>query len=183
MRSENGTAVIEFALGFMVILLIALGAYELGTAFVDRNAMANAAREGARAGAAAGEFDDTSPGGIDADCVVIEAAAGALQGMEGNDVRELWIFESDPSGSVGDAQKYRRPLTGPPADTVDLVCAGGAWHRYGDDWPPNERELGSEQWLGVKLIVDHTWKTGFAMWNGTTTWEEDVVMRLEPAPS
>ena len=37
--------------------------------------------------------------------------------------------------------------------------------------------------VGVKLIVDHTWKTGFAMWNGTTTWEEDVVMRLEPAPS
>jgi hypothetical protein len=35
--------------------------------------------------------------------------------------------------------------------------------------------------LGVKLIVDHAWKTGFAIWNGTATWEEDVVMRLEPA--
>jgi hypothetical protein len=142
--------------------------------------MANAAREGARAGSAAGEYDDTSSGGINADCVVIEAAAGALQGMEGNDVRELWIFESDPNGTVGDAQKYRRPLTG---DTVDLECAGGLWNRYSNAWPPSERDLGSEQWLGVKLIVDHTWKTGFAMWNGTTTWEEDVVMRLEPAPS
>jgi hypothetical protein len=181
MRSENGTAVIEFALGFMVIMLIAIGAYELGTAFVDRNAMANAAREGARAGSAAGEFDDTSLSGIDADCVVIEAAAGALQGMEGNEVRELWIFESDPNGAVLDeSQRYRRPQTG---DTVDLNCAGGDWHRYSNSWPPSDRTLGSEKWLGVKLVVDHTWKTGFAMWNGTTTWEEDVVMRLEPAPS
>ena len=45
---------------------------------------------------------------------------------------------------------------------------------------PNPRQLGSNKWLGVKLIVEHTWKTGFAIWNGTTTWEEDVIMRLEP---
>ena len=66
MKSERGTAVIEFALGFMVILLIAIGAYELGTAFVDRNAMANAAREGARAGSAAGDFDVINHYGVTA---------------------------------------------------------------------------------------------------------------------
>jgi hypothetical protein len=179
MSDERGTAAIEFALAFLVLLLIAIGTYEFGTAFVDRNAMANAAREGARAGSAAGEFDD--PGGIDADCVVIEAAAGALQGMDGNQVRELWIFKSDPSGAVlGESQRYRRPIGN---DDVDLVCGGGEWNRYADSWPPAERELGTGQWLGVKIIVDHTWKTGFAMWDGTTTWEEDVVMALEPAPA
>lgn len=174
MRSERGTAAVELALAFLVILLIAIGVYEFGTAFVDRNAMANAAREGARAGSAAGAFGD-------ADCVVIEAAAGALQGMDGNQVRELWIFKSDSNGvDLGESQRYRRPHTG---DDVDLVCGGGEWNRYANSWPPADRELGTGQWLGVKLIVDHTWKTGFALWNGTTTWEEDVVMRLEPAPA
>jgi hypothetical protein len=179
MKGDRGTAAIEFALAFLVILLIAIGTYEFGTAFVDRNAMANAAREGARAGSAAGDFDD--PAGIDADCVVIEAAAGALHGMDGNLVRELWIFKSDPNGAVlGESQRYRRPMTGDP---VDLVCGGGEWHRYANSWPPSARDLGTDQWLGVRLIVDHDWKTGFAMWNGTTTWEEDVVMMLEPAPA
>lgn len=173
---DRGTAAIEMALALVVLLMIAIGTYEFGSAFIDRNAMANAAREGARAGSAAGDYD---LGGSDtADCVVIEAAAGALQGMEGNTVRELWIFQSDSSGTVsGTRQVYRRP-TG--SESVDLVCAGGGWHRASNAWPPMTRTLGSNQWLGVRLIVDHTWKTGFLMWDGQATWEEDVVMRLEP---
>jgi hypothetical protein len=178
MREDRGTAAVEMAIALLVLLLIVIGTYEYGTAFVDRNAMANAAREGARAGTAAGDFDPPGPNN-DADCIVIEAAAGALQGMEGNVVRELWIYRSDDSGAVTEArQVYRRPIG---SDTVDLVCAGGNWSRQFNAWPPTNRELGSNQWLGVKLIVDHTWKTGFAIWNGTTTWEEDVVMRLEPS--
>jgi hypothetical protein len=177
MRRDRGTAAIEMALALLVLLLIVIGTYEFGTAFADRNAIANATREGARAGSAAGDFD--AGGGVNADCAVIEAAAGGLQGMQGNDVRELWIYRSDDSGSVtGTRQVYRRPSA---SETPDLTCAGSDWVRQANAWPPSARELGSNQWLGVKLIVDHTWKTGFAIWNGTTTWEEDVVMRLEPA--
>lgn len=176
MRRDTGTAVIELALAILILLLIVLGTYEFGTAFADRNAMANAAREGARAGSAAGDFD-AGPD-ANADCAVIEAAAGALQGMDGNEVEELWIYESDPSGTVGLGGNIRKfkPTDG---ETVDLVCSGN-WHRMTSAWPPSARQLGSNRWLGVKLIVEHTWKTGFAIWNGTTTWEEDVIMRLEP---
>jgi TadE-like protein len=179
MRRDRGTAAVEMALAFVVILMIAIGAYEFGTGFIDRNAMANAAREGARAGAAAGDYDNG--GGDDADCVIIEAAAGALSGIAGNDVRELWIYESDDTGFVGlngNIQRYRRPIG---SDTVDLVCAGGDWSRQSDTFPPSERALGSRKWLGVKLVVDHSWKTNFLFWSGTTTWEEDVVMRIEPS--
>lgn len=177
MREDRGTAAVEMAIALLVLLLIVIGTYEYGTAFVDRNAMANAAREGARAGTAAGEFD--VGGSLNADCVVIEAAAGALQGMQGNVVRELWIYRSNTSGTVtGVRQEYRPPVG---TEEVHLTCAGSTWHRVLDAWPPSARTLGSKQWLGVKLIVDHTWKTGFAIWNGTVTWEEDVVMRLEPA--
>ena len=177
MKRERGTAAIEMALALLVLLLIVLGTYEFGTAFADRNAMANAAREGARTGSAAGDFD--AGGGVNADCAVIEAASGGLQGMQGNDVRELWIYQSDDSGTVsGTRQVYRRPGI---SEEPDLECAGSDWVLHTGAWPPSARPLGSNQWLGVKLIVDHTWKTGFAIWNGTTTWEEDVVMRLEPA--
>ncbi len=181
MSRDRGTAAVEMALAFLVILLIVIGAYEFGTAFVDRNAMANAAREGARAGAAAGDYD---AGGIDdADCIIIEASAGALSSISGNDVRELWIYESDTNGNVGingNIQRFRRPVG---SETVDLTCAGGGdWVQVLGTFPPSERPLGSRKWLGVKLIVDHTWKTGFALWQGTATWEEDVVMRLEPSP-
>jgi hypothetical protein len=180
-RHDRGTAAVEMALAFIVILMIALGAYEFGSGFIDRNAMANAAREGARAGAAAGDYDNG--GTDDADCVIIEAAAGALSGIAGNDVRELWIYQSNDMGFVGvggHVQRYRRPFN--TSEPVDLTCAGGGdWVQESNSFPPSARQLGSKEWLGVKLIVDHSWKTNFLFWSGTTTWEEDVVMRLEPA--
>lgn len=180
MRHERGTAVVEFALAFLLILTMALGTYEMGTAFLDKTAMANAAREGARAGSSAGDFD--IGGGNDADCVVIEAAAGALQGMEGNDVRELWIYRTDSTGFVGlggNVQIYK-PDDG---EGVDLTCGGGEWYRVANGWPPAQRELGVDEWLGVKLKVEHSWKTGFAWWNGTASWEEHAIMKLEPLPA
>jgi hypothetical protein len=181
-KRDHGTAAIELALAFVVILMIAIGAYEFGSAFIDRNAMTSAAREGARAGAAAGDYDNG--GTDDADCLIIEAAAGALSGISGNDVRELWIYESNDTGIValgGHVQRYRRPVG---AETVDLNCGGGGdWVQLSNTYPPSARPLGSKKWLGVRLVVDHTWKTNFLFWNGTTTWDEDVVMRLEPATS
>ena len=177
MNRDRGTAAIELALAFFVILLIALGAYEFGSAFADRTAMANAAREGARAGSAAGDYD--AGGGDNADCVVIEAAAGALQGMDGNEVKELWIYESDPNGTVGlngNIQRYK-PDEG---EGVDLTCSGADWHRLVNAYPPSERGLGTNQWFGVKLLVEPSWRTNFLFFNGTVDWDEDAVMRLEP---
>lgn len=175
MTADRGAAAIELAIAFLLILGIALGTYEFGTAFADKTAMANAVREGARAGSAAGEFDES---GRDADCVVIEASAGALQGMDGNAVTGLWIYETDSTGELDLTSDYQHYV--PDDDEVDLTCGGGNWNRLVDGWPPSERELGSEQWLGVKVTVDREWKTGFGVWNGTVTWEETAVMRLEP---
>ena len=177
-RRDRGTAAIEMALAFFVILLIALGTYEFGSAFADRTAMANAAREGARAGSAAGDFD--AGGGNDADCIVIEAAAGALQGMAGNEVKELTIFESDPNGTYGvggNIQTYK-PQSG--AESVDLTCSGVDWHRLVAAYPPSERGLGTNQWIGVRVKVEHFWRTGFLWFSGSTNWDEDAVMLVEP---
>jgi hypothetical protein len=157
--------------------MLAIGTFEFGSAFGDRTAMANSVREGARVGSAAGP-------NVDADCRIIEASAGALAGIAGNNVEWLWIYKSDTSGSfpVNERQAYRPTQT---AADVDLTCAGGDWNLFQPGWPATGRQNGgaNRDWLGVRIEVEHDWKTGFLWWNGSTRWQESAIMRLEPATS
>ncbi len=180
MKRDEGTAVIELALVLVILLGLVIGTYEYGTAFAEKTAMATAVREGARAGSAAADFFDPVTG-KDADCIIIEAAAGALQGMEGNTITGLWIYQADANGDIDPFNpKYQYYV--PDDDDVDLICGGGNWSLSPiSSWPPSQRAAGTEQWLGVKVSVTHQWKTGFAIWNGTADWEERAVMRIEPS--
>ena len=158
MRAERGTAAIEMAMALMILLLLALGTYEWGVGFSDRVSMSSAVREGARVGSAAGDNPD-------ADCRVIEASAGALNGVSGNQVKQLWIYESDVNGTVSlNRQIYR------PADPSEpgLGCAGASWFVVSNGWPSSSRQnLGvNRDWLGVKVIADHEWRTGFLLVEG-----------------
>ena len=172
MRRDRGTAAIEFAFAITILLVLALGAYEWGTGFSDRISMTAAVREGGRVGSAAGDNPD-------ADCRIIEASAGALNGVSGNAVKQLWIYESDVNGTVGINRQIYRPAVGAEPG---LVCNGGTWFQLATGWPPANRvNTGSARdWLGVRVIVDHEWRTGFLWWNGTVQWEEDAVFHLEP---
>lgn len=175
MRQDQGTAVVELAIALMLILMLAIGTYEFGSAFGDRTAMANSVREGARVGSAAGP-------NVDADCRIIEAAAGALSGISSNNVEWLWIYESDASGIFTTTRQAYRPAQS--SDTVNLTC-NNQWFRFENAWPPGNRQNGgaNRDWLGVRIQVEHDWKTGFLWWNGSTRWEESTIMRLEPAIS
>ena len=174
---DRGTAAIELALVLLIILLLAIGTFEWGTGFADRINLASSVREGARVGAAAGDyyvnFNDN------ADCSIIEASAGALNELTGNTVRQLYIYESDVNGTFDStmAQIYRPQQPG----DVGLVC-GGAWYPIQQSWPPGSRVTtgAARDWLGVRVQVDHAWKTGFLWWNGTVTWNEDAIVHLEP---
>ena len=94
--SERGAALVEMAAVIGLLMLIAIGAFEWGMAFRDSISVSTAAREGARVASSAGQDPD-------ADCFIIEAAAGALQAISGNKVVELWIYESSTGGTVGSA--------------------------------------------------------------------------------
>jgi hypothetical protein len=170
---ERGTAAIELAMAIMIMLMLAIGAYEWGTGFADRIAMTSAVREAGRVGSAAGQLPD-------ADCRIIEAAASALNAVAGNPVKGLWIYESDKVGVVGLSRQVYVPTDD---EDVDLVCAGNNWTLSSGGWPSSARSNSgaNRDWLGVKVIVDHEWKTGFLWWNGSVEWEEDAVFRLEPA--
>lgn len=170
---DRGTAAIETAMILMILLMLAIGAYELGSAFGDRISMTSAVREGARVGSAAGTNSQ-------ADCRIIEAAAGSLLAASGNTVRELWIYKSDSSGTVTGTRQAYRPAT--PSEPA-LTCSGGRWFRLSTGWPPSSRVASgaNRDWLGVRVVADHAWKTGFLWWNGTVRWQEDAVFRVEPA--
>lgn len=170
---ERGTAAIELALAMIIMLMLAIGAYEWGTGFADRIAMTSAVREAGRVGSAAGNLPD-------ADCRIIEAAAGSLNAVAGNSVKALWIYESDKDGVVGLSRQEYRPAD---EDEVGLECSGGEWFAIANGWPSSARvnSGANRDWLGVKVIVDHEWKTGFLWWDGSVAWEEDAVFHLEPA--
>ncbi len=169
---ERGTAVIELALVFMIMLMLAIGTFEWGTGFADRINLNAAVREGARVGAAAGD-------NADADCRIIEAAAGALNAVQGNVVKELHIYKSDTSGTFTNVSQIYRPTQG---SEVGLACSGAEWYVIQSRWSSLGRDNSgsSRDWLGVRVVLDHDWKTGFLWWNGTVEWNEDAVVHLEP---
>lgn len=173
MRSERGTALVEFAMVLTMMLTLSIGAFEWGMGFRDRLSVSQSVREAARVGAAVGDRTD-------ADCRILEAGAGALAAVAGNSVKELWIYESDDSGTVSGSRQIYRPSQ-PTDDPATLRCSGG-WYPIQTTWDPSTRDNNGpvRDWLGVQVVLDHAWKTGFAWWNGTVQWEERVVMHLEP---
>ncbi len=173
MRGERGTALVEFTFIFMFMMMLVIGSFEWGMGFRDRLSVSQAVREAARVGAAIA--DD-----INADCAILEAGAGALSAIGGNDVKEIWIYESDETGvTTGMKQRYRPSVAGD--DPLLLACSAG-WYKIETNWPSSSRDHSgpTRDWLGVRVILDHEWKTNFLWWSGTVEWQESVVFHLEP---
>jgi hypothetical protein len=171
--SERGAALVEMAAVFGLLMLIAIGGFEWGMGFRDSISVSTAAREASRVGSSAGN-------NVDADCFILEAAAGALQAITGNKVVELAVYESNTSGTFGLNGHINRYRPAQPSD-VGLRC--GSWFQLQNGWPETSRDDDGavRQWIGVQITYDHTWKTGFAFWRGTARWSERAVMHLEPA--
>ena len=172
-REEKGTTLVEFSFIFMLMMMLAIGSFEWGMGFRDRLAVSQSVREAARVGAA---FGDNNL----ADCAILEAGAGALSAIGGKQVKEVWIYESDVSGTVGTSkQRYRPKVDGD--NPAFLACSGG-WYTLQQDWRPTDRDSSGpvRDWIGVRVVLDHEWKTGFLWWQGTVEWQESSVFHLEP---
>jgi hypothetical protein len=181
---DKGAAVIEFSIVFALLLTISLGAFEYGMAFRDWLSVSVAAREGARVAASAATYGQ-------ADCVILEATAGALQSLNSGELKEVHIYRSDASGSYPGAgssynRRYRPAVSGEPGL---IACTGGSeWYpiSLGSNWDPNDRDNSgtNADWIGARVIFDHQWLTDFLWWSGTATYTDDAVFRMEPpAPS
>jgi Flp pilus assembly protein TadG len=173
MRSERGTTLVEFSFIFMLMMMLAIGSFEWGMGFRDRLAVAQSVREGARVGAALGDHSLS-------DCAILEAGAGALSSIGGQSVKEIWIYESDDTGTVGsNKQRYRPSVSG---DSAAFLACDDGWYKIESNWVPSARDnVGPvRDWIGVRVTLDHSWRTNFLWWNGTVEWQESSVFHLEP---
>lgn len=173
MRSEKGATLVEFALIILFMLTLAIGAFEWGMGFRDGLSVSQAVREAARVGAASADNSE-------ADCAILEAGAGALSAIGGNQVKEIWIYESDETGVVmANKQRYRPAVSG---DDPLLLACGDGWYEMETTWPPADRDASgpSRDWIGVRVVLDHEWRTNFLWWQGTVEWQESSVFHLEP---
>lgn len=177
--NDRGSTLVEFSLVFGLLLTLALGAFEYGMVFRDYLSVTIASREGGRVAASAANFGQ-------ADCVILEATAGALQSLNSGEIEEVHIYKSDTTGSYPGAsssftRRYSPFVAGDPAL---VACASTQWNaeHLGSNWEPNDRvnTAGSADWIGVRVSFQHTWITNFLWWNGTVNFADDAIFRMEP---
>lgn len=174
-KRERGAAAVETSLVLGLLLMIALGAFEYGMAFRDWLSVTQATREGVRLAANSGDH-------VDADCLILEATAGALQALQAGETRQVWIYESDTNGTVGSSRQRYRPANS--SDTSNLLnCSTSTWVRLQNGWQPSSRDNdgATRDWIGVRVRFRYDWITGFPPWSGDVTWNDDAVMHMEPA--
>lgn len=177
-NDDRGVAAVEMAMVLTLLLMIALGAFEYGMAFRNWLTVTTAGREGARVAASAATFTD-------ADCIILEATAGAFQSFDASHVHQIHIYKSVPVGEYPSdgslINMYRPVILGEDTSGLTLVC--GNWVLLnGAPWSPAERDAteGSADWIGVRVIFNHVWNTGFLWWSGQAQWTDDTIFRLEP---
>lgn len=171
-REERGAAAVEAAFIVTLVLFpLMIGTIEFGYGFRDWLSVSSATREGARVGSAAGQQ-------ADADCVILEATAGALTAVSDDQVEEVWIFKSDASGTVGNKQRFRPAV--PTDNPLSLVC--GTWFPIETGWPPAARDISGSivDYLGVRVRFGHKWLTNAPGFTGSVSWQDDAVFRMEP---
>lgn len=178
-RGEKGATLVEFSMVFGLLLLLALGAFEYGMAFRDWLTVTIASREGGRVAASAANYGD-------ADCVILEAAAGALQSLTAGEIEEVHIYKSSASGSYPGttSQLNRRYSPFVAGDPALVACASTQWNaeHLGSNWDPTDRvnTFGTADWIGVRVTFEHNWLTDFLWFSGSVDFADDAVFRIEP---
>jgi hypothetical protein len=171
---DRGVALVEAAVVLPVIIVIAIGLSEVGFAVIDWLAVSNASREGARVGAAAGDFDD---GSEDADDLIKSVVAQASCAIENGNLVSIRVFQSDIDGNQVGTNENIYTL-----DNVNYCSSGTAiWTTTSLKWPACGRNdsVGNLDILAVEVTFDHDSLTGFMPFFNAT-WTDTSIMRIEP---
>jgi hypothetical protein len=172
---ERGASLVEVGIILPLLILVAIGLSEIGFLVVDYLTVTNAAREGARTGAAAANF---SQGGIDADDLILEAVEEASCNLRFGDLQIVRIYRADGAGDpiVGQMNEYS-PLGSLDCDSPlnSLSCDNGCpWTAASRDRVPPTLDV-----LGVEVVFSHSSVTGLFPFP-TVDWTETAVMQIEP---
>jgi len=169
---ERGASLVEVGLILPVLILMAVGLSEIGFLVVDYLTVTNAAREGARTGAAAADFPT-------ADDLILQAVEEASCNLRFGDLELVRVFKADAVGDpiVGSINEYTPSGSGLACDSplIDLACANFCpWVASSRDRVPPTLDV-----LGVELTFSHTSVTGIFPFP-TVDWTETAIMQIEP---
>lgn len=186
-NKEGGATLVEAAFVLPVLLLVVIGIVEFGLVFKDYLTVSYISREGARIAALAG--DDTA-----ADCAILSGLGSLITPGDLGRIQEIQIYKADPNtGNQGGS--YNRALYNDGEDpTICTEPTGGqpndGWTitYVGSGYPPTTRAVAvsgstggySLDIIGVRVILNRTWMTGFGPFNGAMTVDESTITRMEP---
>ncbi len=174
--AERGAALVEVGIVLPMLIILAVGLAEVGFLVIDYVTVTNAARSGARTGAAAAQ----DPG---ADTAILEVIEEDICNLRFSDFDTVIIrvYEAEADGSVPD----------PPVGQVNewtnsgaLTC-GSIGHGFSCSntcpWTPASRDNTPPtlDQLGVEITYSHKSITGLMPWLDLTL-TETAVMQVEP---
>jgi hypothetical protein len=177
LRREKGASLVEVAVVMPILLALAIGLAEIGFLVIDYITVTNAARSGARTGAAL----NTDPATDDAILNVVEED---LCNLEFGDAVVVRIFLANAEGSMSSSQNNY-------SASGSLSCNNNS-HAFtcdalegGCNWPPasrNNEPPNNFDRLGVRIEFTHNYVTDFLPLP-TTDFLETAIMQLEPDTS
>lgn len=176
---DRGVTLLEFAVLLPLLLLIAIGAFEYGMLFRDSLTVSTAAREAGRVAASSANYGD-------ADCVILEAAAGALSAVSNGTTDEVHIYKSDATGSIPSlgANTMRRYRPAMPMEPGLIACSGSDWFpiHLGTAWDPTDRvnDPANADWIGVRIEYSHSFQLNLLWFTGSQALADEAVFRIEP---
>jgi Flp pilus assembly protein TadG len=173
-RGEHGQALVEFAVFFLLITLLIVGAVDVSGLLNDHVNIEYAARQGARTGAVMGSQ-------AQADCAIVGAISAALVNMPNLTLTRITIYKAGPDGlPVGaDAEEIY------PGNTQCQVINGTPTLSQSptvDTWSPSQRSNQPfyEDSLGVELDYSYTFVFRFPPFDSVIAGSDRTVMPINP---
>lgn len=183
---ERGASLIEAAIIMPILLLLVVAIMELGLAFKDFLTVSYLSREGARIAALAG--DDPA-----ADCAILAGLGDLIAPSDLARIEEIQIYQANPN--TGAQGATNRAVYNPGEDPTICTPPTGGWpsdgwsiNAVGAGFPPTSRGVAvsttsggaSLDIIGVRVILQRNWVTGFGPFSGSSTVDESTITRMEP---
>ena len=183
-RGERGAAIVEAAIGTVLVLTMIFGVIEFGLAFKDYLSMSAAVRDGARVATTQGSSTQ-------ADFLIIKTVKQRMPAVATGDIKRIVVFKAaNPKSTIDSVNATCKTASvtnvcnsyGPTdfaRPSTDFTGATPSPDRY---WPPANRKdtlAGPPDYVGVWVQISHKGVTGLL--KVASSYDDDVVMRIEPA--
>ena len=172
---EKGASLVEVALVLPLLLTLAIGLAEIGFLVIDYVTVTNAARSGARTGAALAKDVGT-------DQAILNVVEEDLCNLGFGSAVVVRIFRANTDGSMSSSQNNY-------SSSGSLNCNNSTTHAFtcsalegGCNWPESSRNNSPPNnfdRLGVRIEFTHDWVTNFLPLPNTD-FIETAIMQLEP---